>query len=928
MKRILLAFLFTISFLFISAQTKYSIDASGATEPLKNVHYNMGNAGTKGNEILLNNQYLTISGKPVVPVMGEMHPTRIPRKYWEETLLKMKAAGVNIIAFYIFWNHHEEIEGQFNWSDNYDIRAFVQLCKKLGLYAYPRIGPWAHGEARNGGFPDWLLLKTQLVVRTNQPVYQNYVKLFYHEIGIQLHDLYYKDGGPVIGIQLENEYWHAKQGEPHILWLKETAIAEGMDVPLYTVTGWRGGSVPPFEVVPLWGAYPDAPWASHVQREMNEENFCFDSFRDNEKIGNEVSKAKQYVDSSQYPYFTCEMGIGIQNTYNRRLIIGPKDGLAMVTAKLGSGSNLIGYYVFAGGSNPQGILHAQTEDQDETSYGNHNPDKSYDFQAAILETGETSKAYREVKKLHYFLNDFGAELAPATPVMAVKRPNEIQLAVRKNGNSGFVFGINYCRYIPRNVRKNAQFKVKLPNETLTFPQKGINIPDSTVFIWPFNLQLGDIMLNYATAQPLCKLEDAIVFFANGTIKPEFCLDNQNIADISIGQKSIPAKNGKFIFTIDNPGKENSVTIKKTDGKIMTFIVLSETEARNAWVFKVDNKKEFYISDADLYMNEGRLNVISKMNSTTIYKYGNAENFKWRGQSIIAKSEGLFTHYTFSQPKTTIEIKAEKEPVLANAIWLQSNSVDKLSRKNQLFHRFFVKEFSLENTSRIRSAVIYLAPENECRLNVNTRWIVQPIQPNTLNTLDITGYVQTGENKFYLDFPLTEGIKGFAAKVVVEYYNTQRIEFSTDQSWLTKDSYNYPSQFKSLGEFGAAQQMASVPVAFHNIDIDQYKFWNIHVPYNFLDHQHEVYLSLSYIGDIAKMYLGHQLVADNFNANVPWRIALSRLDFSPEGRDLKLLITPAQTTRLFQDAPTPATEIGKAVLKDLKIESDYQMELER
>ncbi|MBV5283047.1 MAG: beta-galactosidase [Paludibacter sp.] len=926
-RKLLIALLATIT-LSATSQTKYSIDASAATDPLKNVNFKMGNIGAKGYEVVLNSQYLSIGDKPVIPVMGEMHLTRVPRNYWEETLLKMKAAGVNVIAFYVFWNHHEEIEGQFNWSENYDVRAFVELCGKHGLYAYPRIGPWAHGEARNGGFPDWLLRKNQLVERSNTPVYQNYVKRFYHEIGQQLQGLYYKDGGPIIGIQLENEYWHAKQGEAHIMWLKETAKAEGMDVPLYTVTGWKSGSVPPFEVVPLFGAYPDAPWASHIKKEINEENFCFDAFRDNEKIGDETDKSKQYMDYSQYPYFTCEMGIGIQNTYHRRLIIDPKDGLAMVTAKLGSGSNLIGYYVFAGGSNPQGILHAQTEDQDETGYWNHNPDKSYDFQAAILETGETSRAYREVKKLHYFLSDFGQELAPATPVIATKRPNDIQLAVRRNGNSGFLFGINYCRYIPREPRKNVQFEVKLPTETLIFPKKGINIPDSTVFIWPFNLQLDNIQLNYATAQPLCKLDDAYVFHANGGVKPEFCVDALNVTDITIDKKSISVKNGKFIFTVDQPGMETSIVIKKTDGKATRIIVLNEAEARNAWVFNVKNRKELYISEADLYLNGGKLNIISKTATINFYKYGNPTNFRLNGQVISSKAEGVFTLYSIIQPKTIFEIKAEPKPILADAVWLQSNSEAKLSGKLQLFHRFITKEFSLENTSRIRSAIMYLAPETDCRLNINNRWVAQPIKSNTINAIDITGYAQTGENKLYLDFPLTEGVKGYAAKVVVEYYNTQRVEFVTDQSWLTKDAYNYPSELKSLGDFGVTKQMIAAPAIFQNMDIDQWKEWNIHIPYGALKNAHQVYLSLSYTGDVGQLYLGHQLVGDNFNANVPWRVALNRLDFSAEGQNLKLLITPAHYTRMFQDSPTPVSEIGKAMLKELKVESDNQVELER
>jgi hypothetical protein len=102
------------------------------------------------------------------------------------------------------------------------------------------------------GTPDWILQKKYLKDRSNDVVYQNYVKRYFAQIANQLKGLYYKDGGNIIGIQLENEYWYGKEGEPHIQWLKDTALENGIDVPMYTVTGWGDGSVPPFEVIPLW----------------------------------------------------------------------------------------------------------------------------------------------------------------------------------------------------------------------------------------------------------------------------------------------------------------------------------------------------------------------------------------------------------------------------------------------------------------------------------------------------------------------------------------------------------------------------------------------------------------------------------------------------------------------------------------------------
>jgi len=101
--------------------------------------------------------YLTMDTRPWLPVMGEFHYSRVPESEWEEELLKMKSAGAQIVSTYVIWIHHEEIRGQFDWTGQRNLRRFVELCGKHGLYVVARIGPWTHGESRNGGLPDWLL---------------------------------------------------------------------------------------------------------------------------------------------------------------------------------------------------------------------------------------------------------------------------------------------------------------------------------------------------------------------------------------------------------------------------------------------------------------------------------------------------------------------------------------------------------------------------------------------------------------------------------------------------------------------------------------------------------------------------------------------------------------------------------------------------
>ena len=110
-------------------------------------------SGFGDDRITVTDRMLLKDGKPWLPVMGEIHYSRIPREKWAETLQKMKEGGIEIAASYVFWIHHEEEKGKFDFTGNRDIRAFIELCHETGLEFCLRIGPWAHGECRNGGFP-------------------------------------------------------------------------------------------------------------------------------------------------------------------------------------------------------------------------------------------------------------------------------------------------------------------------------------------------------------------------------------------------------------------------------------------------------------------------------------------------------------------------------------------------------------------------------------------------------------------------------------------------------------------------------------------------------------------------------------------------------------------------------------------------------
>jgi len=168
---------------------------------------------------------------------GEVHLARLPRAVWKEQLMRMKAGGLNTVAVYVFWIHHEEQRGKFDFTGRRDIRQFVTLAKELDLHVLMRIGPWDHGECRNGGHPDWVLDQESCgALRSTDPKYLSCVSGWYSALAEQLKGLFHKDGGPIALVQVDNETSDWK----YLLALRELAMSLGILPTMFTKTGWPG----------------------------------------------------------------------------------------------------------------------------------------------------------------------------------------------------------------------------------------------------------------------------------------------------------------------------------------------------------------------------------------------------------------------------------------------------------------------------------------------------------------------------------------------------------------------------------------------------------------------------------------------------------------------------------------------------------------
>ena len=502
--------LFSVGFLLLAGLAAAQAPAN---------HFHFGTAESPdGHTLQVDGTGILLDGAYILPVMGEIHFSRVPERDWEREIRKMQAGGIDIAACYVFWNHHETADGVFEWDGNRNLRKFLETCRDCGMRVVLRVGPFCHGEAYLGGIPEWVVARgeadpEQYALRTTAPGFMQAVDRLYREIFAQVEGLQWKDGGPVIGMQLENE---CSGPWPYYAALKQLALGIGFDLPFYTRTGWPQMQGPAVfgELLPLYGDYADGFW----DRELTEMpggyrlGFRFRGGRLSSVIATEVFGTDQSTEMNaidlSYPYFTCELGGGMMPSYHRRIHIFDNDALALAICKLGSGSNLPGYYMYHGGSHPWHPEHTMAELQD-SPFTNWNdmPHITYDFQAPLGEMGQPNPSFHKLRLLHQLLRDWGGEMAPMEPEIG---QGPVRTATRRSGDKGFVFVNNYER-----MRE-------LGDQPWTFFDRELTVPDGASFCFPFGLDHRRLHIDWATAQPFCKLRRALYFVAIDGIEPVIC----------------------------------------------------------------------------------------------------------------------------------------------------------------------------------------------------------------------------------------------------------------------------------------------------------------------------------------------------------------------------------------------------------------------
>jgi hypothetical protein len=559
-----------------------------------------------------------------------------------------------VVSTYVFWIHHEETQGRFDFSGRRDLRRFVTLCGELGLYVILRLGPFNHGEVRNGGVPDWVY-GMPFEPRSTDPGFLRLVKKLYGKIGGQVQGLLYKDGGPVIAAQLDNEYMHSAalwedtrgttneyvnssgEGDAYLLALKKLCMATGIDVPFYTCTAWGGAAAPHQECVPLWGGYPYAPWLISPEtpdHPATEEYLYRDSRSESCRRYHSYNPAYPPADM---PFACCEMGGGMQTSYAYRFQVDHRSVDALANVKIGSGCNFVGYYMFCGGTNPTGKKNRYLHEL-------WCPKLSYDYQAPVGEFGQLRESYRRLRLLHGTLNTFGpllCEMETSLPenadALQSTDTKTLRYAARRNGSMGFLFLNNFQDHAAMQDQTDIVFELGTDLGNLRIPQAGsLNLAAGESCVLPFGLPVLGDTLAYATVQPVYILK-------NEACEQWFCFRPEGMRG-----EMVFTGGGKIAF---GDGDMQTQTVPLPSGNLQVFC-FSRKAALGLQKVILQGEPHVLWSDAAVTECDEELIVESDKEEAEIHLWPPERNAK----DLSLYGACSIHHISFSQPVIPVDVR--------------------------------------------------------------------------------------------------------------------------------------------------------------------------------------------------------------------------------------------------------------------------------
>ncbi|GIO96538.1 beta-galactosidase [Paenibacillus lautus] len=312
------------------------------------------------------NQQFVLGDEPIQILSGAVHYFRIVPEYWEDRLMKLKSCGLNTVESYIPWNLHESKEGQFTFDGIADLERFVQIAGDLGLHVILRPSPYICAEWEFGGLPSWLLQYPDIHLRCMDPVYLEKVDHYYDELIPRLVPLLTSNGGPVIAMQIENEYGSYGNDTAYLEYLKDGLIKRGVDVLLFTSDGptdgmLQGGTVPGVLATVNFGSRTEEAFAKLREYRAEDPLMCMEYWNG-------------WFDHWLKPHHTRDA----------------EDAAAVFKEMLDLNAS-VNFYMFHGGTNFGFYNGANFHEKYEPTI------TSYDYDAPISECGDVTAKYEAIR---------------------------------------------------------------------------------------------------------------------------------------------------------------------------------------------------------------------------------------------------------------------------------------------------------------------------------------------------------------------------------------------------------------------------------------------------------------------------------------------------------------------------------------------------
>ena len=336
----------------------------------------------------IQNGKFLLDGKPIQLICGEMHYPRIPKEYWRDRIQRAKAMGINTISTYVFWNFHERLPGQFDFKGQADLAKFIRIAHEEGMYVVLRPGPYVCAEWDFGGYPFWLQKNRSMVYRSNDEAFLAACQRYIDRLGKELSKLTVTNGGPILLVQVENEYGSYSNDKVYLSKLRDMIKNAGFNVPLITCDG--AGQMPNGKVD---GVLPTV----------------------NGAVGEDIIKTinKHHPGG---PYFVAEFYPAWFDVWGKRHSYRDyKNPAKQLDWMLGHDIS-ISMYMFHGGTNFSYTNGANT------AYGYEPQPTSYDYDAPLGEYGNITpkyKAFREIIQKHLPKGQNLPDIPAENPVISI-----------------------------------------------------------------------------------------------------------------------------------------------------------------------------------------------------------------------------------------------------------------------------------------------------------------------------------------------------------------------------------------------------------------------------------------------------------------------------------------------------------------------------